>query len=65
MAESMQIFVAEGLIAGEAHPEEDETIDFRLIELEEILSWVDKGKILDGKTLIGIMLYARLIGVRS
>lgn len=33
LGESMKLFLAEGLIAGEAHPEEDEKIDFRLVKL--------------------------------
>ena len=35
LGESMKIFLAEGLIPGDAHPEEDEKIDFRLVRLSE------------------------------
>jgi ADP-ribose pyrophosphatase len=59
LGESMQVFLAEGLIAGEAHPEEDEVIDFRLVKLSEVLKKISKGEIRDGKTLVGAMLYAR------
>ncbi len=31
LGESMKVFVAEGLEAGDAHPEEDEEIEFRLV----------------------------------
>ena len=64
LGEAMKVFLAEGLIAGDAHPEEDEQIDFRLVRLSEILAMIDKGKIIDGKTLTSILLYARQLGVK-
>ena len=64
LAESMKVFLAEGLIAGDAHPEEDEHIDFRLVKLSELLEMVDKGKIIDGKTLTTILLYSRHLGLK-
>jgi ADP-ribose pyrophosphatase len=62
LGESMKIFLAEGLIAGDAHPEEDENIDFRVVKLHEVLEMIDQGKIIDGKTLTSVLLYARKIG---
>lgn len=59
LGESMKIYLAEGLIAGEAHPEEDEKIELRLVRLKDVLKMIEKGMILDGKTLTGVMLYAR------
>jgi ADP-ribose pyrophosphatase len=56
----MKIFVAMGLVAGDAHPEDDEQIEFRLVKLSEALKMIEKGAILDGKTLSGVLLYARL-----
>ena len=64
LGESMKIFLAEGLVAGDAHPEDDEQIDFRLVRLSELLDQVDAGKIIDGKTLTGILLYARQLGLK-
>jgi ADP-ribose pyrophosphatase len=64
LGESMKVFLAEGLTAGDAHPEEDEHIDFRLVKLSELLELADKGKIVDGKTLTTILLYARQLGVK-
>ncbi len=61
LGESMKVFVAEGLIAGDAHPEEDEQIDFRLVKLSEVVKLIEKGAILDGKTLASVLLYARKI----
>jgi len=64
LGESMKVFLAEGLVAGDAHPEEDEHIDFRLVKLSDLLQMVDKGKIIDGKTLTTILLYARKLGLK-
>ena len=66
LGESMKIFVAEGLLAGNAHPEADEHIEFRLVKLSEVLKMIEKGAILDGKTLTSVLLYARkLAGKRK
>jgi ADP-ribose pyrophosphatase len=62
LGESMKVFVAEGLVAGDAHPEADEEIEFRLVKLSELLKMIEKGDILDGKTLTSVLLYARLNG---
>jgi ADP-ribose pyrophosphatase len=59
LGESMKVFVAEGLVAGNAHPEEDEQIEFRLVKLSEVVKLIEKGAILDGKTLTSVLLYAR------
>jgi ADP-ribose pyrophosphatase len=60
VGEWMMLFVAEGLIAGEALPEEDERIELRLVRLNDVLKMVEKGAIQDGKTIAGVLLYARL-----
>jgi ADP-ribose pyrophosphatase len=59
LGESMKVFLAEGLVAGDARPEEDERIEFRLVRLSDILKMIDKGAILDGKTLTSVLLYVR------
>jgi ADP-ribose pyrophosphatase len=59
LGESMKIFLAEGLVAGDAHPDDDEQIELRLVKLSEMLKLIEKGAILDGKTLTGVLLYAR------
>ena len=46
--------------AGKTHSEEDEEIEIRLVRLSEILKAIEKGEIMDGKTLSSIPLYARL-----
>jgi ADP-ribose pyrophosphatase len=66
LGESMKVFLAEGLVAGSAHPEEDEEIEFRLVKLSELLKMIEKGAIKDGKTLTSVLLYARqLAGKRK
>ncbi len=65
LGESMQIFLAEGLQAGPTHMEDDEQIELRLVKLSEVLKMIDKGAILDGKTLIGVLLYARQKGIKG
>jgi ADP-ribose pyrophosphatase len=59
LGESMKVFLAEGLVAGDAHPEDDEQIEIRLVKLSDVLKLIDKGAILDGKTLTSVLLYAR------
>jgi ADP-ribose pyrophosphatase len=65
LGESMKVFLAEGLIPGDAHPEEDEDIELRLIKLSDILKQIEKGAIMDGKTLSCVLLYARLKGTKK
>jgi len=57
LGETMKVFLAEGLIAGEARPEEDEKIDFRLVKLSELMKMIKNGAIHDGKTLTSVLLY--------
>lgn len=59
LGESMKVYLAEGLLAGDAHPEDDEDIEFRLVKLSNIVEMIEKGAIKDGKTLCSVLLYAR------
>ncbi|MDQ2835024.1 MAG: NUDIX hydrolase [Acidobacteriota bacterium] len=58
LGEWMQIYLAEDIRAGEATPEEDENIEVFRMPLSEAMGLVAENKIHDGKTLIGLMLYA-------
>ncbi|MFZ0303433.1 MAG: NUDIX hydrolase [Terracidiphilus sp.] len=60
LGEAFKVFVAEGLEAGDAAPEEDEKIELRLVKLSELIEMIEKGAILDGKTLSSVLLYDRL-----
>jgi len=65
LGESMKLFLAEGLVAGEAHPEDDEQIEIRLVKLSEVVKAITKGEISDGKTLTGALLYAHQIASKG
>lgn len=56
LGEWMQIFLARGLTAGEAKPEEDEHIELVPTPLSHALELIAAGKLHDGKTLIGLSL---------
>jgi ADP-ribose pyrophosphatase len=55
MAETMSIFLATDLQAGEAHPEADEVIYKRLVPLPSVVQMIVKGTIRDGKTICGVL----------
>lgn len=57
LTETMTILLAEGLTLGEAAPEDDEKIELHMTPLSEVMGMIHAGKIQDGKTLIGVMLY--------
>jgi ADP-ribose pyrophosphatase len=61
LGESMKVFIAEGLMPGDARPEDDELIELRLVKMSELLTTIEKGGIMDGKTLSSVLLYARLL----
>ena len=60
LGEWMQVFLAEGLTLGEAEPEADEKLEIHMVKLSELLRLIEAGEIRDGKTLVSVMLYARL-----
>ncbi len=59
LGESMKVFLAEGLSAGDTLWDEDEQIELRLVKLSDLLKMIEKGVILDGKTLACVLFYAR------
>ncbi len=65
LGESMKVFVAEGLIPGDAHPEDDEQIEMRLVRLSDVIKMIEKGAILDGKTLTSVLLYSRQLAKKQ
>ncbi len=58
VGEWMEIYLATGIKAGVAEPEDDERIEVRLVPLSELVKMCAAGEIHDGKTIIGAMLYA-------
>lgn len=51
--EKMYIFLAEGLIEGEAQPEKDEYIEVLRVKLDDLIDMIYKGEITDSKTIVG------------
>jgi ADP-ribose pyrophosphatase len=58
LTETMSILLATDLTLGVATPEEDEKIEIHMTPLSKVLKLIHAGKIEDGKTLIGVLLYA-------
>jgi len=58
LAEWMQIYLARDLRPGIATPELDEQIEIVRLPLSQVLKLIADGKIHDGKTIIGLSLYA-------
>ena len=57
VAEKMTIFLATGLTAGEATPMDDERIETRWFAGQEIEQAIRSGKIVDGKTMLGFLIW--------
>jgi ADP-ribose pyrophosphatase len=55
VAETMSVFLATGLRAGEAQPEEDEIIYKRMVPLPAAVRMVISGTIRDGKTISSVL----------
>jgi ADP-ribose pyrophosphatase len=55
VAETMAVFLATGLRAGEAHPEADEIIHLRMVPLPEAVKMILRGTIRDGKTIASVL----------
>lgn len=62
LGEWMQVFLAEDLTPGEARPEDDESFELQFVPLSQLLKLIVEGKILDGKTIISALFYARMKG---
>ena len=59
LAETMQVFLAEEIRAGVAQPEPDEKISLMQIPLSELIDLIQTGKVLDGKTILAVLLFSR------
>lgn len=55
VAETMSVYLATGLHAGKAHPEEDEVIDMKFVSLPAAVKMVIGGAIRDAKTISSIL----------
>lgn len=59
LGEWMQVLLAEDLSLGTAQPEDDEYIEHKQIPLSQAVEWVATGKIMDAKSIIGLLIYQR------
>lgn len=55
VAETMAVYLATGLLAGEAEPEEDEIIHKRLLPVPTVVRMILKGTIRDAKTISSVL----------
>lgn len=53
--EEIQVFLAEELSPGRGGPEPDEHLEVARIPLTEALAWIDSGRIVDAKTMVGLL----------
>jgi ADP-ribose pyrophosphatase len=65
VAESMSIYLAQGLKSGTAQPEDDEVIQLMLVPLEKAVSMVLKGAIQDAKTIAGVLWLAERVRTKG
>lgn len=59
LAEKMTIYLATGLKAGKSTPMEDERITMKWFAAKELDELIRAGKILDGKTQLGFLMWKR------
>ena len=59
--ETMAIYLARDLALGEATPEEDESIECKLVPLSQAIAMIFKGAIRDGKTIAGVLWLAEAL----
>lgn len=57
--EILYIYLAEGLVKGEAHPDDDEFINIERYTVEECIAKIYNGEICDSKTVAAILAYDR------
>jgi len=55
LSETMTIYLARNLTPGDAQPEADESIEYQLLPLSQVIAMVLSGKIRDGKAIAGVL----------
>lgn len=60
LTEQMHVFLATGLTPGEPRREANEEIENLVVTWDEALDMVDRGEIVDGKTLVALLSYERI-----
>jgi ADP-ribose pyrophosphatase len=59
VSERMTIYLATGLVEGDAAPMGDERIQCRWFTARELDNWIRSGKITDGKTIVAFLIWKR------
>lgn len=59
LSERMYVYVASGLTAGEPRREANEEIENLVLSWDDALAMVDRGEIVDGKTIVALLFYDR------
>ncbi|MCR5641174.1 MAG: NUDIX hydrolase [Lachnospiraceae bacterium] len=60
--EAIEVYLAKDIYpVGEQQLDDAEAIDYKLWDIEEVLAWIDSGKMEDGKTIAGILAALRRI----
>ena len=59
--EHLEIYLAQGLVAGEAKLDEGEFLETMAVSLDDMLQWVREGKITDVKTVIGTFWLEKIV----
>ena len=63
--ETMSVYLARGLRAGPAQPEEDEVITVRFLPISAAVDMVMRGRIPDGKTIAGVLWLQAKLGAAT
>ncbi len=61
VSEFMVVYLAQGLVAGTAHPETDERIISRLFSLSRLELMIRRGTLRDAKSIAALLYYSRFI----
>jgi len=64
MDETMAVYLATGLTAGQAKPEEDESIAHRFFPISKVTSMILRGTIRDGKTIGAVLWLEKALGAK-
>jgi ADP-ribose pyrophosphatase len=59
--EKMNLYLVRQLSPGDAHPETDEIMQVESVPLAQVLALIERGEIVDAKTIIGILRVARML----
>lgn len=63
--EKMYLFFARQLSHGQAKPEDDEFLNVEWLALSRALRMIDRGEIVDAKTIVGLLRVARLLEAKK